>query len=165
MDDERIASAAGDGVDEADEIVPGIPVVDPDPCLHRHRQIDRAPHRCDAGGDHIRFFHQTCTEPRVLHPVTGTAHVQIDLVIAVFGGNFGAARQIGGTGAAKLESDGMFRCIEPEETVAIPVKDGAGGDHFRIEQDGRRNQAQEKPVVPVRAVHHRRDGNAPIKTG
>ncbi|MNE52805.1 hypothetical protein D3C80_1474970 [compost metagenome] len=45
-----------------------------------------------------------------------------------------------------------------QETVGVVVQQGAGGDHFGVEQGLPGEQAQEEPAMSVGPVHH--GGNA-----
>lgn len=57
----------------------------------------------------------------------------------------------------------MFGLIVFQKTIPFPVKDCARGYHFGVKQNGGRNQPQKITIMPISAVHHRGNGNSPVK--
>src|SRR5690606_36023780 len=91
--DEYLAAGVGGNVDEAAEKPVTVAVVDADPALHRHRHRDRSTHRRHAARHQLRLRHQAGAEAAGLHPVAGTADVEVDLVEAGRLGDGGGAGQ------------------------------------------------------------------------
>ena len=121
-----------------------------------------AAHRAQAIRDQPRPRHQAGAERRLLHAIAGAADVQVDLVVAECGADRGRLGERPGFGAAELQRDRMLRGIELEEVIAVALHDRQRDDHLGVEQDARRELAQEVPAVPVGPVHHRRDGEPAI---
>ena len=57
----------------------------------------------------------------------------------------------------------MFGLIVFQETIPFPVKDCTRRYHFGVKQNGGGNQPQKITIMPVSAVHHRGNGNSPVK--
>jgi hypothetical protein len=55
----------------------------------------------------------------------------------------------------------MLRRIEAEHALPVAVDHRLGRHHLRVEECVRREPAMEKPTVPVRPIHHRRDRQNP----
>ena len=70
------------GVHEVEQFGVGIARIDADPVFHAHRQARGGGHGGNAVGHPGRFRHQAGTEAAFLHLRAGTAHVEIDLVVA-----------------------------------------------------------------------------------
>jgi hypothetical protein len=56
----------------------------------------------------------------------------------------------------------MFTGIEPEQTLPIAMKDGAGGQHFRVKPGTPRHQTVEDAAMPVGPIHHGGDAESSI---
>ena len=69
-----------------------------------------------------------------------------------------ASASLCGIGAAELQRDRLLERIEAEQPLALPVDHGIGNDHLGIEQCASRELAVQEPAMPVRPVHHGRDG-------
>jgi hypothetical protein len=52
----------------------------------------------------------------------------------------------------------MFASIEAKQALPVTMKDGARGQHLRIQAATPGHQAVEHPAMPVGPVHHRGDG-------
>ncbi|MCY1533517.1 hypothetical protein D9M68_688470 [compost metagenome] len=98
--------------------------------------------------------HQAGADQVVLHPVAGTADVQVDLVIAGFLGQLGAGRQVCRHATAQLQGQRVFRFAVAQEARVIAMQQRAGGDHLGIQQRMPRQLTQEEAAVPVSPVHH-----------
>ena len=70
-----------------------------------------------------------------------------------------ALRHVVRFGPAELQRHRMFRGVVIEMASDIAMLERAGGHHLGIEQRAPGDQAKEEPVMPVRPVHHRCDGN------
>jgi len=64
--------------------------------------------------------------------------------------------------AAELERNRMFGGIVRHQPRARAVEHRAGGDHLGVDQRAAREQAMEKPAVPVGPFHHRGDAEFSI---
>jgi hypothetical protein len=147
--------------DAAGETVQGllrVLVVDADAALHRHGQRDGRLHGGDAIAHEARLLHQARAEAAVLNPVGGTAHIEVDLVIAEIGADPGGVREFPRVRAAELHRYRMLRRVEPEQPLPRPVDHGAGRHHLRIEARAARHDPVERPAMAIGPVHHR--GNA-----
>ena len=105
MDDKGVATGIAHLLDKGLQKFVGVLIVDADTGLHRYRNIDHITHRLDAVRHQRGFTHQAGTKAAVLHPIGGTADVDVHLVIAALLGQFGAARQIGRIAATQLQGD------------------------------------------------------------
>jgi hypothetical protein len=56
----------------------------------------------------------------------------------------------------------MLGCVVAQQPGAVAVQHRAGGEHFGIKQRPTRQQAMEKPAMPVSPFHHRGDAENPI---
>src|SRR5690606_38873670 len=54
----------------------------------------------------------------------------------------------------------MFRRIKPEQPLPVPMQNRSGRDHLGIKKCTARDEAQEKPIMPIGPVHHGGDGNS-----
>src|SRR5215212_4888725 len=112
-------------------------------------------HRLDAGRNQLGFPHQARAEGAALHALARAAYVQIYFVVAVLLAELRAMRELVGLAAAELQRDGMLLRAESEMPVHVPMDEGAGGDHLRVEARARRDLPHEEAVMPVGPVHHR----------
>mgnify|MGYP004143900537 CR=1 FL=1 len=158
MHGEAFTASSRHRLDKVDERLPFRLVIDRDPVLDRHRYVNRAAHGGHAVGDKLRFGHQAGPEPTRLDPVGRTPDVQVDLVISVIYTDHCALRERRRVGAAELQRNGMLGRIEGEQPVARPMQDRAGGHHLGVEPHTGAYLTQEKSLVTVGPVHHRRNG-------
>ena len=122
--------------------------------------FDRALHGSDAVGDQRRRPHQAGAERAGLHAVGRAADIEVDLVIAE---RLADPRRLGEFArirAAELQRDRVLFRIETKQPVARAVYDRVGNDHLGIEQRTARQLAMKEAAMPVRPVHHRRDGQS-----
>ncbi len=160
MHHEHLAAGRGHGFDEGAQEHVVLAVVDADAAFHRDRHPARRPHCRHGRRDPLRLGHQAGAEAAFLHPVRGTAAVEIDLVVTVFHGDGGGLRQRLGLAAAELQGQRMLARIKAQVAPGIAAQDRPGVDHLRVQPRMPRQQAQEIAAVPVGPVHHRRDGEA-----
>jgi hypothetical protein len=141
--------------------ISGILLVDADAAFHRYRQSGGhcGLHRFDATRNQIRRLHQAGAERARLHPVGRAPDIEIDLVIAEIGGDPHRFGQLGRIAAAQLQRDRMLDGIVAQQALAVAMDHRVGHDHLGIKQRMARQLAMEEPAMPVRPVHHRRDGN------
>ncbi|MNV88847.1 hypothetical protein D3C71_1830870 [compost metagenome] len=97
-----------------------------------------------------------------MHPLAGTADVQIDLVIAPLRAQLRGAGQIRGLAAAQLQRQGMLLGVEAQMPRHIAMQQGARGHHLGIEQGMARQQPVQVAAMAVGPVHHGRDRHPPI---
>ena len=140
----------------------GILVVDADAAFYRHRDLHRALHGGDAVGDQRRRLHQAGAERARLHAVGRAADIEVDLVIAERLADPRRLGELGRIGAAELQRDRMLLGVEAEQPVALAMDDRVGHHHFGVEQRAARQLAMEEAAMPVRPVHHRRDGKPEV---
>ena len=158
MHPERVDAGREHRVGERVERDLGVLLVDADPAFHRDRDRDRLLHRGDAFGDQLRRAHQAGAERARLHAVGRTADIEVDLVIAE---RLADARRLGELvriGAAELQRDRLFDRVEAEQPLARPVDHRVGHHHLGVEQRAARQLAMKEPAMPIRPIHHRRDG-------
>jgi len=161
--DEHPAAGFGHRPHEAGEEFVVVVVVDADAGLDRHRHIHDLPHRRDAVAHQARLGHEARAEAARLHPVTRAADVEVDLVIAELRADargFGQHRRVGAT---DLQRQGVFGCVESQQPLPVPVEDGLGRDHFRVEQSVGAQKAQKEPAMPVGPVHHGGDAERSVR--
>src|SRR5688572_20610356 len=77
--------------------------INADSGFYRYRDINSRSHLGNRSGYSSRFQHQTHTEHSRLYTVTGTADVDIDLVVAVFLTLFGGKCHIRRVGTSELQ--------------------------------------------------------------
>ncbi len=111
----------------------------------------------------IGLRHQAGAETAGLNPVAGATAIQIDGIITPAGADPGALGQFAGVRAAELERDRMFGRVEVQQPGSVAMQNGPGRDHFGIQNRPGREQAQEKPAMPIGPVHHRGDAQ-PART-
>ncbi len=158
MDDERRGAGFPDRRCKGEQGVPRLLVVHADAALDCDGNRDRADHRRDAFCDDIRLAHQASAETTALHPVRGTAAVEIDLVIAEIGANPGRLDQPRRIGAAKLQGDRMLARIEADQPLARPKDYGVRCHHLGVEARPASHEAVKRPAASIGPVHHRRHG-------
>ncbi len=161
MDGEQRAAAVGDGGDEALQFVVGIPVIDADAVLDGdgHVGARAADHGLHAVAHQLGLGHEAGAEFSRLHAVAGAAAIEVDLVVAAFGAQGGAAFELAGVATAQLQGHRVFLGAEAEQVLLFAVHDGRRGDHFCIQPHVLRDEARQEPVMPVGAFHHGGDGN------
>ena len=145
-------------LDKGEETLARIVVVNAEAVLHGDGDGHGLAHGGEAVGDQLGLAHQAGAERAGLHALRRAADIEIDLAIAVSGADPRSLRQLVRLGAAELQGDGLLDVIEAKQTIAVAVDDGVSGDHLRVEQRMARQMAMESPAIPVRPVHHRRDG-------
>ena len=158
MNGEAAAAGLGEHVDEPVEKRIVVAVVDTDAGLHGDRDRDRVIHRAPAVGDGLGLGHQAGAECALLHAVARAADVDVDRVVA---GALGQHRRLAHQfrlAAADLQHDRVLLGVECQQPIGIAVHQRGRRDHLGVEHGGRRQQTVEKPAVPVRPVHHRRNG-------
>ena len=160
MHNQRVSSRLLHGLRKSFKSDFGILLVDADAALDGDRDRHRRLHRGDAVADQIRLRHQAGAEAAVLHAIGRTAGIDVDLVKSQIGANARALRKRARVRAAKLQRDRMLGRIETKKPRAIAMQHRPGGEHFGIEQRAPRQQAMEKPAVPVCPFHHRGDTEA-----
>ena len=89
-------------------------------------------HGVQAVGHQRRVQHQACAECAFLHAGAGAAAVQVDFVIAVFGGFAGSLRQEVRFAAAQLQGDGVFAFVARQKAVRVAEHNRACVHHFGI---------------------------------
>ncbi len=166
MHDEGVAAGVGDDVDEARKIRVLVLVVDADAALDGDRDRYRFAHGAHGGGHLLRVAHQAGADQVVLHPIAGTADVEVDLVVAPRLGDGRAFGQLAGIAAAQLQGEWMLHLIEAQEALArAAVQDGPGGHHLGIEQGVARQGPGEGAVVAGCPVHHGGHGEGTVELG
>ena len=155
-------SGGGDAVDEIGEDDIRVLLVHADPAFYR----DLGPpgggvdHRGAGSGDEVRLPHQAGAEGAGLHTVGGAADIQIDLAITEIERGPHRLRQQFRLRAAELQGDGLFLHRKPQQAVAVAMNHRRRRHHLGIEQRVAAEEAVEIAAMPVRPVHHRRDGQA-----
>ena len=160
MHDERIGSRLLYGLRKSFKRGFGILLVDTDAAFDGDRDRHGGLHRRDAVANQGRFGHQTGAEAAILHAIGRTAGIEIDLVKSQIGADARALCERARVRPTKLQRDRMLGGIETKKPRAIAMQHGAGGEHFGVQQRAPRQQAVEKPAMPVRPFHHRGDGEA-----
>jgi hypothetical protein len=134
-------------------------VVDADAALHRDRhRCRRRDHRRRARRDKAGLAHQRRAETARLHPVRGTADIEVDLVKAQIPRDRARRRERLGLRPTELQRQRMLVRMVGKQPIPRPVQDRAGRDHLGIEQRPPREGTVEHPAMPVGPVHHRGDG-------
>ncbi len=162
MNDQRIGAGGNHRPRQRIERGFRVLVVDTDPAFDRDGDGDGSLHRGYACRDQFRLRHQAGAETPVLHPIRRAADVEIDFVIAEILADRGGGCEVSRVGAAELERHGMFACVETQEPLAITMKNGASGQHLRVQPATPRHQTMEDAAMPVGPVHHRGDGKSPL---
>ena len=128
------------------------------PALHGDGNGDRLLHRGDAFADQLRRAHQAGAERARLHAVGRTADIEVDLAVAERLADARRLRKLVRVGAAELQRDRLLERIEAEQPLALPVDHRVGNHHLGVKQRAPRQLAMQEPAMPVRPIHHRRDG-------
>jgi hypothetical protein len=157
MNDQRVGSRALDRLGKILKRRLRILLVDADAAFHGDRNRHGRLHRCDAVTNQIRLRHQAGTEAAILHAVGRTTGIEIDLVKAQIGADARALGKCAWVRAAELERHRMLGRIVTKKPRPIAIQHRAGGEHFGIEKGTARQQAMEKPAMPVGPFHHRSD--------
>jgi hypothetical protein len=129
-------------------------VVDADPAFDGDRNAHGFLHRRHASGDQCGLGHQAGAETTLLHPVRRTTDIEVDFVVTEILADLCRRREIARIRAAELKRHGMFASIEAKQALPVTVKDGARGQHLRVEAAAPGHQAVEHPAMPVGPVHH-----------
>ncbi len=109
-------------------------IVHADTAFDRDRDGNRLLHGGNTARHHIGRQHQARPESPGLDTIRRAADIEIDLVIAEIRTNLRGLPELGRIGAAKLQSDRIFRRIEAKQTVARTEYGRIGDNHFGIEQ-------------------------------
>src|SRR5450830_317051 len=157
MHDKSIATGSSNGPDEIAHKVIGLDIVDAYAMLDRDIDAHRIAHGFDAVGHQHRLGHQAGAKGAFLHPLRGTAAVQIDLIVTPLLTQLGAFGKICGFAAAELQGERMFFLIEIEVTRDITVQQSTGGDHLRIQPCMACNLPMKQTAMTIRPIHHGRD--------
>jgi hypothetical protein len=160
MDDDVADPCPGQRLDEMGQDSFRILLIDADAALHRHRGVGFRLHRADTVGDKLWPLHQHCAEAAGLHAVRGTTAVQVDLVIGPGRCDPHGLGQLARVRTAQLKGNRVFDRRVVQEPWLGAVDDGGCSDHFRIEHRPPGHLAVEDAAMPVRPVHHGRDGQA-----
>jgi hypothetical protein len=158
MHPERVGARREDAVGQGVEGNLGILLVDSDPALHGDRDAHCPFQRRDAFADQFRRAHQAGTEGAGLHAVGWTADVEVHLVVAEPRADAAGLGELCRIGAAELQRDRVLGSIEADQPLARAMDDGVGDDHLGVEQRTARQLAMQDPAMPIRPIHHRRDG-------
>ena len=132
-------------------------VVDSNAGLDRDRRVCFSLHRVQASGYRLRFGHQACAELAALNPVTRTANVNVDLIVAVFRGLARRAGHPFRIAPAELQCQWVLLRVVAQKPLRVAVIDGGSRYHLGIEKRGRGQQAHKVTAMPIRPVHHWRD--------
>src|SRR5690606_15401914 len=154
----RVAAGGEYRLGQAVERFLGVLIIHADPRLHRDGHCDLRLHRGHAIAHQLRFLHQAGAERPRLHTVRRAADIQVDLAIAEIRADPRRLRKLRRLAAAELKGDGTFGRIEAEQPPAVAVDDGVGNDHLRVKQRFPCELPVQEPAMPVRPVHHRRNG-------
>ena len=122
-------------------------------------------HGLDAVRHQFWFCHETGAKGAALHPLAGTAAVQIDLVISPLHSEFGAMSQLSRFAATQLQGDRVLLFVVAQMSLHIAMNQGARRHHFAVQQCPLGEQAMKIAAVAVRPVHHRGDGQLPAVGG
>src|ERR1700737_3646775 len=162
MDDQRIDARFLHDAREFVEVLLPVLIVDADAAFDGDRNLHARLHGRDPTGDEARFPHETSAKTALLHAVRGTADVEINLIVAEIGCDLRALRKLFGLAAAELKRNWMLRRTEGKKPCAVAVDDRRRRDHFRIDARTAREQAMEKPAMPIGPFHHRSDGESAV---
>src|SRR5207342_601571 len=110
-----------------------------------------------------RLSHQARAKRARLHALTGTADIQIDLVVASLGAMLSRVRESLRIAATQLQGHRMLGWIESQQACTIAVQERGGRDHLRVQQRVRGELAQEESAMPIGPVHHRSDAQPAIQ--
>ncbi len=160
MHDQRVdAGAARPRAVERVERLLGILLVDADAALDGDRHAHARLHGGDAVADQRRLRHQAGAEAALLHAVRRAADIEVDLVDSRSPRRSRAhSASARGSQPPSCSATGCSAGSKPSSRARSPWMHRAGRDHLGVEQRAARQQAMEEPAMPVRPVHHRRDG-------
>lgn len=113
---------------------------------------------------YFRFLHQASPERPLLYFGTGTANIEIDLIVPILLSEYCSLRQLLRIGASQLENDGVLILVEGEEMV-MTVDDCIVMEHFGVESRLFGDQTHEVAEVGVGDVDHRGDCEQPGNGG
>src|SRR6266550_63286 len=121
MHDKSRRASAGDNTDEIADKSVFVDVVDASAMLDGDRYRNRIAHSLDAIRDQRRIGHQAGAEAARLHPLAGTADVEIDFVVAPRFAEARTMRKRLRIAAAQLQGQRMLGGIEIEMVGDIAV--------------------------------------------
>lgn len=165
VDDEAATAAGLHRLHKAVQVFKAVQIIDAEAVLDGHRNAAGCLHLAQALRHPLRMGHQAGADHVVLHPVGGAAHVQVDFVVAGFFRHAAAGGQRPGIAASELESQRVLAVLMVQKTVAVAMDQGAGGDHFRVEQRMAGDQPVKDTAVGGGPVHHRGHGEAALRAG
>src|ERR1700676_5348837 len=137
MHDKSRRASVGDSANEIADKSIFINVVDAGTMLDSDRYRHRIAHRLDAIRDQRGIGHQAGAEAARLHPLAGTADVEIDLVVAPPFAEARTMRKRLRIAAAQLQSQRMLAGIEIEMVGDIAVHPRPGRYHLGVEKRAR----------------------------
>ena len=163
---EALGPRGGHRIHEVQQFRVGIPIVDADPVLHRHRQGAGGHHGRHATGYLVGIGHQAGPETSLLHLFAGATHIEVDFVVAPVRRQLGGFSQQGRIVAAHLQGKGMLDRIKAQQPLQPSARlagirllarmvQGLGHHHFAIEQAATGDLPHQHPEVPIGVVHHR----------
>jgi hypothetical protein len=120
--------------------------------------------RPDAVGDAFRLSHQTGSEGAGMHAVARASTVQVYFAVTRLLSQLRSGSQPCRIAAPQLQREWLLFVRELQESGCIPPQQRFGSDHFRIEQNGRGESAQEETAMPIRPIHHWRDRQATVNS-
>ncbi len=156
--DKRGTAGGGDRFDKCQQVVVAFHIINADTMLDRDGQVAGIAHGRDAVGHGLWHPHQAGTKAAVLHPVTGAAAVEIDLIVAPLFGDTRALCQLFRVAAPQLQGQRMLVVVVGKKALGTGVHNRAAGDHFGIQQRMPAEPPPEHPAVTVGPVHHRSTG-------
>ena len=162
MDDEAGAAGRPDGLYKPGQKVVAVLIVYADPGLDRDRQPDGGPDPGHTLGHPFGICHEAGPKAAALRAPARAADIQVDLIIALGLGEASAARERGRLGPAELYGQRVFDRVVFQQPAPFAPEQGAGGDHFRVEQGMPAEEPHEIAKVPVGMGQHRRDGDPPV---
>ena len=140
--------------DEVAELGVTVAAVDADAVFDRDRDLHCVEHGLDTIAHQPRMAHQAGADHVVLHAVAGAADVEVHFVVAGVLREYGAGGQVRRHAATQLQGQRVLGFVMAQKTLGVAMQQGAGGDHFGVEQGIARQQAQEEAAVAVGPVHH-----------
>ncbi len=162
MHDEHLDAGRKHRVRQSVQRLFGVLLVDAETALHGDRHAHGLAHRGDAIADQLRLGHQAGAEAAFLHAIRRAADIEIDFVIAEILADLRRCREIGRIAAAQLQRHRMLGLIEPKQQRPRAMDHRARGEHLGVKARAARQNAMEVPAMPVRPVHHRRNGKAVV---
>ena len=154
MHNERLASGGRNSFDEPVEVFVFILIIDADPALHSHRDINRFTQRGDTLCHQLRLSHQARAKAAGLNPVRRTAHIEIDFRVAPVFANPCSLRAFFGLRPANLQRDGVFLSLKAKQSLTVPMNYRARRHHLCVEQSMTRQHPVKRPAMPVAPIHH-----------